>query len=91
MRLARADSGLRARATYPAGEDTGGADADARNHRARLSDSNPAPHTAIAGGLDPVRRAGLDRHRVCVGTLYSGHLHRIVFNNIVIALGQRQA
>jgi 3-oxoacyl-[acyl-carrier protein] reductase len=46
MRLARADSGLRARATHPAGEDAGGADADARNHRARLSDSNPAPHTA---------------------------------------------
>jgi RNA polymerase sigma-70 factor (ECF subfamily) len=40
-------------------------DADARNHRDRLSDGNPAPHTAAAGCLDTVRRAGLVRQGRC--------------------------
>jgi len=53
-----------------ASDDARGDDIDARDHRDRLSDGNPAPHTAAAGCLDTMRRAGLVRQgrtRCCEG------------------------
>jgi len=52
--LARADSGLSARAFHPSGEDAGGDDAYARKHRTRISYGDPAAHTAAAGRFDSV-------------------------------------